>query len=394
MACGDMNDGLNFLSIKSKNKLNEIAYETANFILISKFKRMDEKWLKANVEATETVRNLSNLKSNQIVNLVKDLYDDCSQLSAEQEKSVLKYLYEQTDKKSMACRLGVCNRDFYDPILRKFAKPDPNRNSNKNGATEANIQNIRRVPYEVTRPMEVQFQYEPEHFQPNGIRVHYSAMPSGQSIAYLPIPTRFKPYPQPRAELHSRQLFHEYRRSDVNNNSNQFANRSYQSDVHTAPGFNSNNCSCTYTNRIEHAHGENSARNYQRNSFKQNESPSDHNVAAWNGPNRMRTCIATLESRPDKPMKSTIACHENRQVEKPSTSTSINYTDSQCVILVSTETKRNQTSEIEDRKPSLMGNSFATFDDSNTDVKNCDPGNESVEKKYVSIRCVMCLSRA
>lgn len=386
MACGDMYDGLQFLSIKAKNKLNEIAYETANFILISKFKRMDEKWLKANVEATETVRTLNNLKSKQIFNLFKELYDDCSQLSAEQEKSVLKYLYKQTDKKSLACRLGVCNRDFYDPILHKFAKLDPNRSSNKNSATELNIQNSRRVSYEATRPMEVQFQYEPEHFQPNEIRVHYSAMSSGESIAYLPIPTGFTSYPQPRSEFRSRRRFHEYMRSDVNNNYNRSANRSFQSDVHTAPGFNSNNCNCTYTNRIEHAHGENSARNYQRVFFEQNENPSDNNVATWNGPNRMRTCTAPLESRPDKPMKHTIACQEHRQVEKPSTSTSINYPDSQCVVLVSTQTERDLPIKMEDRKPNLMGRSFATIDDSDTDMDSCDYGNETVEKKYVSIK--------
>lgn len=382
MACSDKNDGLHFLSKTAKNKLEEIAEGTANFILISKFKRSEEKWLNANGEAKETVTTLSSLKSNHIFKLVGELYDNCSQLSPGQEKTILKYLYQQTDKKSLACRLGVCIRDFYEPIFLKVTKisRDPNRNSNIGSATEASIQNSERVSYEVSRPVEDGFQYVPVHFQPNGVRERYSAILSDQPIA--------RTHSRPRASFRPRRPYRGYRGSYINNNYNNGCYRSYPSNVHNASGFNNNNCyngcNCRHTHGFEHTHGEYSGREYQRTISEPNQSPLENNVAATNGPNRMRTCTATLESPPDRSMTSKNAYQDRRQFAEPSTSTSINEIYLQSVVLVSTETESDEPNKFENRKQNHMESLCGTVNDSDTDVECCDSDHEPFEKKYVS----------
>lgn len=132
-------DDLDFLSMEFKNKLKKIASEMSSFLLLSTFRDMERDWFHADRKAFDAVKNLFEMMGDRISELIKEMFDDGLVLASTQKRSVLKYLYVETEKNRTAIRLPLCSRTFFEKIFNKYS-PDtdgtPSPNNNKRSRQE------------------------------------------------------------------------------------------------------------------------------------------------------------------------------------------------------------------------------------------------------------------
>lgn len=172
-------DELHFLSDKSKAKLLRIAKETVDFMLLSQFKKNSKKWFEEDGEAKKAFFHLRELKIQHIPSLVKDFLGDYPNLSADQQRAVTKYLYQRTDDQSAACRLGICDRSYYQPIFKNFGNSTGGRGRSPQRSTKPLTERYARPPAD-----------GPPHraFQQTQSAAHDKL---GQAVIYYPSQTVF-----------------------------------------------------------------------------------------------------------------------------------------------------------------------------------------------------------
>lgn len=413
--CGkEQNDALHFLSITCKDKLRIIADETVNFMLISKFKKKNEKWLETNVEAHKTVATLTELKSMQIYDLVSEFYDSRSELSSAQEEIILKNLLRETDKKSLDSRLGTCKREFYELIFKKNSEQRKYNQNNKRSVHEK-VQNTESTPvsksslnkskspcetfepYEAHSPREMRNgAYAPAQFSGAPIYFGYDhGMAGHQAVALVPIHSSYAPLHRFH-NTRSRRPYNSGTRNPYYNNYNHSRPRQSFKSHQTRPFFYGHGCNKSYNNNNEQccSRDDTQKRSCDRStSHQQEQYHSPNNDAAfYGGPNKQRTCTVTTESQIMKTLKPCdgITNEKHVHIEQPTTST-ISIYDSECVVLVSTETNPDEIHKAVQNEPNKKRNRieelFGTNDDS--DIEICDSGNEPMEKKYVSFIATM-----
>lgn len=405
MSCG--NDETIFFTDTVKVKLKNIAGKTVSFMLISKFKKWEENWLKDNADAMETVEYLSHLKNKQIDSLVNELFADGLELTADQENSVFEYLYAQTHESSLPNRLGKCKSNFFESIFAR-RKPVRKLQGFNNNKTVAIAPNNERVPHKSAEnpklkryfPVDGSEPYEP--FEPyEAPRQQHMQMQSHPLQMPLPVPMQMGPYGRGQlngqpfyfgwniaphgmmnqqavyvpfqpgyAPLHSGYVPpplppppppppydanpQSYNAPSNNNKTNQ--NRVNSSDPHNAQD--------TAERPLKRAHATES------NKVQQKEQPifANNNVSSNNSPDDLctkRTSTATSQSILTNPSES-------------SCTSTTDGPDAQPIVLVTTETSAQRVPHKNASKKDRIKELFGASDDS--DVEIMDP----IEGKYVS----------
>lgn len=323
-------DALIFLSDQFKEKLKNIAEETAKFMLLSKFKKLDEKWLEVDGEASETIKKLSELKSAHVFNLVGELYVNGLALSDEQESEVLKYVYRETDKQSVEWNLGRCKRDFYQPMFFKQKIAHRKGNTHERRNTEMNNVKPQEAPSSTYGPNNAQFTGVPIYYDPQG----------HQAVTWIQVPIhqtypQFPPfYPPPQSQ------YNQYPRYPFNKR----GTRPYK----------------PRGGRMQRP-------------FIRTQDVNHNDVTFSSGPN-------------NRPYTATTSMEHSNNTSNESTS---NLNSNECVVLVETETESNGIRT--ENGPNKVFHNRSRIEQSSGEIEHSDPDveirnyfKERVEKKYVS----------
>lgn len=382
-------------------------------MLISKFKKWENNWLKDSADAKETVEYLCHLKNKQIDSLVSELFADGLELTDDQEKSVCKYLYAQTHKSSVPNRLGECKSDFFELIFarRRPVKKLQGLNNNSSVATAPNIERIHHKsaqnpkkellkgnfsannsepyepfePYEAPRqqqmpsqahtmqmPMPVPMQVGPygqSQFNGQPFYLAWNVAPHGmlnQQPVYVPLqpgyaapPLPPPPPPPPPYEDATPQSYNAYNHNN-NTNRNICPNRGNLRYIHIATD--------TAGGPLKRAHAHKSNEIHQNHqSFSAN-----NTVPKNNSPDGLCT-------------KGTNTSTSQSILANPSESSCTSMTDdagAQSIVLVSTETSAQKVPHKNVSKQERIDELFGASDDSEVEI--IDPDTEPIERKYVS----------